>query len=330
MKFFGFLNCHKPPGMTSRDLVNLGTGAIRKSYRERLAVVVSDTDGSPEQSDAPTPRLKPPKVGHAGTLDPLAEGVLVMGVGPAAKLTSYLQLASKQYQAHFVLGQRSESGDLEQPVQIIDDAPVPTLGELQSAARQLTGRIRQVPPSHSAIKINGRRAYKMARKGVDVPMPARAVDIHELTIQRYEYPNVWLDICCGSGTYIRTLGMDLARQCGTESVMHHLVRTRVGQFELADAMSVQQIREGRCMSLIRPANEGLSHLTTIHLDDEQTWRITNGLSLHVSRTRTTAAGDKEIRDAAAIDPSGDVCAIAQRRSDHWRPTRVFHKRLFTL
>ena len=135
---FGFLNCDKPIGFSSRDLVNIVQGRLRG---------------------------RKVKLGHCGTLDPLASGVLVVGVGPAARLTPFVHEASKSYQATFRLAAESPTGDMEFEPTLYPDHPIPTAQELASACRSLTGMIEQIPPAYSAIKVDGKRAYVMAREG---------------------------------------------------------------------------------------------------------------------------------------------------------------------
>ena len=196
MTLFGLLNIDKPRGLTSRDAVN---------RVERL--------------------VRPAKAGHAGTLDPLATGVLVICVGQATRLIQYVQQMRKQYRATFLLGCTSESDDTERELVAIPNAIVPTLEQIDAALPQFMGDIQQRPPAHSAIKIGGKRAYKLARKGADFELAERTVTIHQINLLRYEYPELELDVECGSGTYIRSLGRDLGAASGIGGVMSALERT---------------------------------------------------------------------------------------------------------
>ncbi|MEM9646813.1 MAG: tRNA pseudouridine(55) synthase TruB [Planctomycetota bacterium] len=313
LEFFGFLNCYKPANMTSRDLVNIATGSVKRVYRESRDLE-SDTSGATG---------KPPKVGHAGTLDPLAEGVLVLGIGPASRLTRFVQSAPKRYEAVFEMGASSVSGDLEEEVTRDSTSVIPRLGDLQAAANALTGWISQIPPAYSAVKVDGKRAYQLARKGVDVEMPSRRVCVHELTVTKLDHPYVTLDILCGSGTYVRTLGMDLAMQCGTTAVMTKLERTAIGAFESSDALTVDEIRNRSWVDRLRPAGDGLRHLPSIRLNSAQSWRLDNGLTVPVADTNPVEDADPT-KGIVAYDPDGRVRAIVEVRGDCWAPTRVFH------
>ena len=198
---FGFLNLNKPAGVTSRDVVN---------QVQRL--------------------VRPEKVGHAGTLDPLATGVLVVCVGRATRLTEYVQRMPKHYSATFLFGRQSDTEDIDGQVIELADPPQPKRDQIEATLPKFLGEIQQVPPAYSALKVEGRRAYDLARRGEDVQLAARPVVIYELRIVAYEYPELRLDIVCGSGTYVRSLGRNIARTVGTQAVMSALVRTAIGNF----------------------------------------------------------------------------------------------------
>ena len=201
---FGLLNVHKPAGITSRDVVN------------RIQRVV-----------------RPVKVGHAGTLDPLATGVLVICLGSATRLIEYVQRMPKHYRGTFLLGRKSDTEDIEGEIEVLDAAPQPSIDEIHAALPQFVGTIRQRPPAYSALKVGGKRAYQLARAGQEVQLAARPIEVYSLSLQHYEYPEIVLDIQCGSGTYVRSLGRDLADGLGTGAVMSALERTAIGDFDLS-------------------------------------------------------------------------------------------------
>lgn len=289
---YGFLNCHKPPGMTSRDVVNI----VQR-------------------------RMRPAKVGHAGTLDPSAEGVLVLGVGPAVRLISYVQQQAKRYQGRFRLGVSSPSGDLEEELNEHPDLPMPTRAQLEHAAAGLTGQIEQIPPAYSAIRVDGCRAYERVRRGERVVMPARRVTVHSLFVTEYQPPEFELDITCGSGTYIRTLGMDVAAAAGSTAVMTRLWRTEVGRFHLSDAIEIEPLRSEPLRPWLRPTLEGVAHLPRVCVDADQSRRLGHGLAIEAE---PEAAGERaDGTEAAAVDSRGDLRAILRARGDSWRPSKVF-------
>ncbi len=297
---FGFINAYKPPGVTSRDVVNIVQRRLR-DVRTQLGAKV--------------------KVGHAGTLDPLAEGVLVIGVGRAVRLVPYVQQQPKHYRGKFLLGQSTISGDLEGDVTHHPKLPMPTKAKLEAAAKTMIGRITQTPPAHSAIWIDGRRAYDLVREGKDVDMPTRQVDIHSLSVLRVDAPEMELDIVCGSGTYIRSLGMDLAGACGTVAVMSHLIRHGVGDFSHTKAVSLDRIRDENLASMLLPPLMAVSHLPQIVVDATQSWRL--GCGLNVARDEVESVGDSLSHEVAAITDEGSLRGIVFAKDDQWMPKRIF-------
>ncbi|MEM9587478.1 MAG: tRNA pseudouridine(55) synthase TruB [Planctomycetota bacterium] len=284
---YGFLCCNKPPGMTSRDLVNIAQGRFRST-----------------------------KVGHAGTLDPLARGVLVLGVGPAARLVPYVQRSAKRYRAIFRLGWSSRSADLEEALTQQPHYSRPSLAQIRQAALAFIGEITQKPPDFSAVKIQGQRAYDLVRQGKAFDMPTRLVQVHSLEVVSFSCDHMELDITCGSGTYIRSLGVDLAGALGCDAVMTDLVRTEVGCFQLADAVSVCDLRGASIESRLRPLIEGMNDLPRVPLTPQGVAQLGFGQAI-------VATEADETQEAAAITPDGQLRAILHRAGTHWKPYRVF-------
>lgn len=276
---FGLLNIHKPIGITSRDVVN------------RVAELV-----------------RPTKAGHAGTLDPLASGVLVVCVGPATRLIEYVQRMPKRYITTFTLGQETPTGDLEGPIATHADAPQPTQAEVASAAARFIGEIDQVPPAFSAVKVGGRRSYRMARKGKLVALAPRKVTVHRLGIMRYAYPELELAIECGSGTYVRALGRDLAKALGTVAVMSALVRTAIGHFSLDDAAPLDSLTPQSIGERLLPATSAVASLPQIALDENELRDVLAGKTIRRSVTSTNG-------EFAALDASGQLRAILRQKTE---------------
>lgn len=179
------------------------------------------------------------KIGHAGTLDPLATGLMLMLFGKGCKQADQLTKMDKRYVAQITLGANSSTGDNEgEKTQISDKQP--TQAEIEVALAKLTGEITQTPSVYSAIKINGKEAYKRARAGETVEMPSRQVTVYENAIISYEYPVLELNSKVSSGTYIRTLAEDLGKLLGTGAYLSGLVRTEVGQYSLQDAVVLEE------------------------------------------------------------------------------------------
>ncbi|WP_075351303.1 tRNA pseudouridine(55) synthase TruB [Algoriphagus marinus] len=187
--------------------------------------------------------LKIKKVGHAGTLDPLATGLLIVCAGKMTKQIDTFMGQEKEYTGTFEIGATTDSFDLEQPViQVADPAGI-SLSDVEAAVKELTGDILQIPPMHSAIKVDGKRVYESARKGIDVKMEQRPVTVSEFEITRFENPTVEFRIVCSKGTYIRSLARDLGDKLGVGAYMSSLCRTRIGEFTLAESKNLDNLIE---------------------------------------------------------------------------------------
>ncbi|GAB2501989.1 MAG: tRNA pseudouridine(55) synthase TruB [Cytophagales bacterium] len=182
--------------------------------------------------------LRIKKVGHAGTLDPLATGLLIVCAGKMTKQIETFMGQEKEYTGTFVLGATTESFDLEKPVISVADPSHLTLAQVEEAVSKLTGDIFQVPPMHSAIKVDGKRVYESARAGKEVKMEARPVQVREFEITRFEGNEVDFRISCSKGTYIRSLARDLGELLGVGAYLKALCRTRIGEFRLEEAKDI--------------------------------------------------------------------------------------------
>lgn len=284
---FGVLAINKPIGMTSR----LAVGRV-----ERL--------------------VRPLRVGHTGTLDPLATGVLLLAVGSATRLVEFSHLQSKSYEGEFLLGHASPTLDTEGEVVPLEDAPCLTQSQFATAACDFVGTIDQIPPKFSAVHIDGQRAYDLARKGREFEVPSRKVEVHTISVLQLDYPRVTLEITCGTGTYIRSLGSDIARSLGSDAVMTGLVRTRIGRIaladcvELADMASADAVRE----SLLSPRElvDSLEHVTLSEANSQQ---IRNGIPIELDVDSNGPI--------AATTSEGELVAILERSGGSYRSLRVF-------
>ena len=286
-QYFGAINLNKPHGMTSRQAVD---------HVKRI--------------------VRPAKTGHAGTLDPLAAGVLVVCVGPATRLIEYVQAMPKRYTATFLLGRESASEDLETEVIELRDPPIPRLDEIEDVCRRFTGVIEQRPPIFSALKVDGKRAYRLARSGTAVELAVRPVTVHALAVRRYAYPELTLDITCSAGTYIRSLGRDAALSLGSAAVMSHLVRTAVGCYTVDRAIEPQSLTRENLPQSLEPATSALGEMQQVLIDDTQQERVAAGMMLQLA--------DCSGPEVAAVGQVGDLIAILTRRPDGlYCPTRNF-------
>jgi tRNA pseudouridine55 synthase len=274
----GLLNLNKPQGWTSRQAVD----RVKKLAR-------------------------PAKTGHAGTLDPLATGVLVIGIGAATRLIQYVQRMPKSYTATFLLGRTSDTEDTEGQVVELDHPPQPSQAQIRAAAAKLLGTIRQRPPAFSALKVHGQRAYKLARQGMAVELAPRAVDIYRLDLLDYDYPRLTLRVECGSGTYVRSLGRDLAESLGTGGVMCSLVRTAIGNFRVEEAIEPDHLSVENLPQLLAPPLAAVAWLPRVELSPDEVIATRHGKTL----VRDILPGEQR-EEWAAIDPQGQLVALLAR------------------
>jgi len=183
------------------------------------------------------------KIGHTGTLDPAASGLLVLVIGTYTKKAGDFSKLDKTYLAELTLGVTSDTGDREGPLRAQGNNR-PTKKAVEAILRAFEGEIHQIPPIHSAVKINGQRAYKLARKGRTVKLEPRKVTIHKITDIQYEYPKIWFKTRVSSGTYIRTLAEDIGEKLGTGAYLSALRRSRVGKFDIKDAVELARLDAG--------------------------------------------------------------------------------------
>lgn len=284
---FGLLNLDKPAGETSRDVVN---------RVQRL--------------------VRPHKVGHCGTLDPLATGVLVVAIGPATRLVEYVQRMPKTYRGTFLLGRSSDTEDIEGQVIELPSAPVPAEQQLQAVFPQFLGTIQQVPPAYSALKVAGQRSYDLARGGKTAEHQPRPVEIYSLEIVRFAYPELELLIRCGGGTYVRSLGRDLAHAVGTEAIMSALRREAIGPFHAAESTSCGELTQESIRTRLLPPRLALGAIPHASISPEEQQRLTLGQSIARETTQEN--------ELAAVNATGQLVAILARDSrGTWKPVKNF-------
>lgn len=186
-------------------------------------------------------RLKMKKIGHAGTLDPLATGLLIICTGKMTKKIEQYMGLEKEYTGKFVIGQTTPSHDLETEVSEQKEVSHITPDQILEAAKNLSGKISQLPPMHSAIKIRGKRAYQFARKGKEIELQPREVEISEFEITEIRLPEVKFRIVCSKGTYIRSIARDFGQALGVGAYLSQLCRTRIGPYLLKDAITTEEV-----------------------------------------------------------------------------------------
>jgi len=292
----GLLIVDKPERMTSHDVV----AAVRRLTGEK-------------------------KVGHSGTLDPLATGVLVLCLGAATKALPYLPEGSKTYQVQAELGSATDSQD--RMGRVIEEHPDCRIG-YEDLARELSGFLgpgRQVPPMYSAVQINGERLYRLARQGRVVERPARPIEITAISLDwptRAGHPVFRLGdrfgftVTGSRGLYVRTLCHDLGQSLGCGAHLTELRRLSSGPFLLADAVPLNELTGELAATRIISINRALSHLPVVNLDERESERVAHG--------NPVQAGPRpDGGTARAVDPTGRAVAVLERAGDYWQPKRVF-------
>jgi tRNA pseudouridine55 synthase len=265
----GFLVLDKPAGPTSRDVVN----RVLRSLPPRT------------------------RIGHTGTLDPLATGVLVVAIGAATRLTSYVQSMSKIYQSKLRLGQVSDTDDAAGKVETMEAAEVPSRSALQSCLESMCGEIEQLPPAFSAAKLEGRRAYDLARRGKAVSLKPRRVQVHTIEVVNFEYPHLDLVVKCGKGTYIRALARDIGQKLGCGAMVESLRRTAVGPFTVEQAIDLERADEQARQHLL-PLALALADLPVLELCPTEIERFRHGQRIELNRKLSPSAVQCAVYDEA--------------------------------
>ncbi|MCD6454702.1 MAG: tRNA pseudouridine(55) synthase TruB [Candidatus Aminicenantes bacterium] len=247
----GIILVNKKRGMTSHDVVD----SIRKILHQR-------------------------KVGHMGTLDPQAEGLLILGLGKATRLFPYIVRGNKLYTGRIRLGVETDTYDIDGKVIEERDISGITEEKIKEVAKEFLGRINQMPPPFSAKKIKGRRMYELARKGEKVKAKPVEVEIHFFSILSYEPPIVNFEMKCSAGTYVRSIAHDLGQKLGVGGTLEYLKRLKSGEFSIEDAHTLEEIKEaarkGEIDELIIPLNKVLSELPIVYLREQGVQRAKHG------------------------------------------------------
>ena len=295
----GILNVDKPKGKTSFDIVAI----IRRLSGER-------------------------RVGHGGTLDPEATGVLPVFLGQGTRLVEFLAEAKKTYRAEIELGISTDTYDAAGSITKRGDISTLTTGEVEAVVASFRGLIEQTPPMYSAVKHHGTPLYRWARAGVEVPRKARMVEFSRIEVLEWHHPLLTLEVECSKGTYIRSLAHDLGEKLGCGAHLKNLTRLSSGPFHVRDSVTIPQIeeafREGRCDKLIHPIDVAVLHLAAITVCDEDEQAITNGRPLVLAQDDGTSG---ERRRAYSSD--GHFIAILRYDEEQgwWKPAKVFRKNL---
>ncbi len=289
---FGFLNIWKPVGPGSYDM-------IRRVLRCMGRKV---------------------KIGHAGTLDPLAEGVLVLCLGQATRLVDLVQSYPKRYVTLARLGATSTTDDAEGEITIDDISSPPPAERVEKVVRAFIGTIQQIPPAYSAVKVGGKRAYKIAREGKKPDLAPKEVTIHSLEIVEYEYPHLRLAVNCGSGTYIRSLVRDIGAELGIGGYCEKIIREAVGPFKDKGSVKIDDINADNIEQFLIPPVEVVPPAARITITDAQARELAHGRVIDFA-----GKPDSSEKLLGAVNSSGDLIGLLRPEpaGGKLRPIKVF-------
>lgn len=256
------------------------------------------------------------KVGHLGTLDPFATGLLPLCLGEGTKIAQFLNTADKRYSGLVQLGAATDTGDRTGAV--VREAPVGPIDAavLAEVCRCFTGEIRQRPPMYSALKKDGVPLYRLARQGIEVDREERTVRIERLALELVGSDQLRLDVACSKGTYVRVLAEDIGAALGTVAHLCELRRTGFGDFDIAQAVALDAFDPARPAGLV-PLRAAVAHLPAVTLDAQGVRAVRQGKSGVLSRLAGVSAPA-----AALVDPDGQLAAVAVQERGHWRYGRV--------
>lgn len=284
----GFLNIDKPQGMTSTDVVRV----VKRNARQK-------------------------RVGHGGTLDPMATGVLPIALGNATRLLEYLQEEDhKAYTATLRLGVTTDSDDAEGAV--IAEAPIPTLdlALIESVLSQFRGTINQIPPQYAAIRVDGKRMYEYAREGKQIELPARPITIEQLDLLAWDAQQLTIAVDCSKGTYIRALARDIGALLGCGAHLTALRRTRAGAFDLSHSIGLAELDQQpeAFAAALLPPQAAIANWPLINLADAVVSDVRMGRVVQV---------DSQAERVGLLDQAGQLVAIAVVRENGYQPIKVF-------
>ncbi len=290
---FGFLNINKPSGPTSHDIV----AGLRKASGVR-------------------------QVGHAGTLDPMAEGVLIVALGPATRLIQYLAADRKRYVAQIKLGVTTDTYDSQG--EVVAEHKIPealSRSDVEQALRPFLGDTQQIPPAYSAVKVGGKAAYVRARAGEAVELAPRTITIYRASILQFEIPFIGLDLECSAGTYVRSLAHDLGQALGCGAVLSSLVRTASGHFRIEDALEWERLEtdfaENNWERLLIPPANAFPTMPRICISGAEVEAARHGRLIQLDGISHPLI--------FGYSQTGELVAVLRATPDrnHWHPEKVF-------
>ena len=296
MKMNGVININKPEGWTSQD--------VCAKLRSRLHIK---------------------KIGHTGTLDPMATGVLPVCIGKATRIIEYYDADYKSYRASMKLGMTSDTLDITGEILETSDYSKVSENAVREAFNAYTGTIEQLPPKYSALKVNGKRAYELAREGKEFELAARRIEIYSNEIVAYNIDAIVFEVTCSKGTYIRTMIDDIGRKLGCGALMTALERSGSGFFKIEDAIDIEELcamSDSEIEKRIIPMEETLINLGTIELNDNRVTAFINGNDSY--STGYTITQDSGFKNCYRVYNRNSFIGIGSVDNDSLKPQKVIN------
>ncbi len=297
----GIINVNKPPGITSMDVIR----RIRRASGLR-------------------------RVGHSGTLDPLASGVMVVALGVATRLLEYVTEFNKSYAAKIELGKSTDTYDGEGKILNSELEISVSDSDVRSAIQTLTGAQSQIPPMHSAIKVNGVKLYDLARKGITIDRAPRLVNLYDAYISDFKSPDLELQITCSKGFYVRAFANDLGIQLGCGAYLKELVRTSVGKFNIENSLNLDfietNLQKNKSRILLHTLETVLDPIPKLRLGFDETKKVRTGISIPAEGNHKAVTNSSI---AMALTEEGKLVAIMKFNEEEliWKPEKVFHDQM---
>lgn len=260
------------------------------------------------------------KAGHAGTLDPIAAGILIVCLNQATKVTRFLSDLDKEYIVGMKLGERTDTGDLTGKLLEKKDFLSIKNTDVYKILKNFVGDIKQIPPMYSAVKVKGQPLYKLARMGIEIQRPERPVQIYGIDVIRFEQPYLHLKILCSKGTYIRTLCDDIGNDLHVGAHVISLKRTRVGKFRIEDSVSVEELKCGK--NVTHSVDSAISHLSAIMLDEESCNKVRKGIPVIMVTEKQLV---RQVKHFVRLkDPENRLFAIGRLEQDRITVERLLN------
>ncbi len=301
----GVLNINKPSGISSYDVIRV----IKKIIKQNSLGLM---------------HTKNMKIGHAGTLDPLADGVLLILINEATKIASFLTEQKKEYLAEIKLGIKTDTDDIAGKIIQEKEVPKFTLNQIEKVLEEFRGEITQIPPTYSALQQQGKRLYILARQGKPVKPKPRKLTIYEIELLESNLPILKIQAIVSKGTYIRSLARDIGARLGCGATLQALTRTRIGSFKLKDALNIDDLNYDTISNHLYPIYKALDNLVSVYIKNSAEKKLQTGQVINNSELFDTNLDQLETSKVKLLNKKHSIMAIATRQDGFLKPIRLIY------